>query len=173
MSIASQTITLTDLRRYAFSTDRTMKKLIWSAFSYSPALAIFANQQLGDFGGTRLAGAGHTPDTGGVVVQKRVVLGENTGAARMVGPTGTHNLAQDNNTWIARGNYKYYSHAAVIDIQDRMANRDEYAISNFVQAESLAVVRAVGNLLANDVFSSISPATAITGLPALLSANDT
>lgn len=173
MSVAAQTISLTDLRRYAFSMDAIKPKIIASEFSHSPALAIFCSQTLGDFGGTKLAGRGRTPETGGVVVRKRVTLGVHAGASRMAGPTGTHNVAQDDNTRLSEGNYKYYSHAAVIDIQDRMSNRGDYAISSFLEHQERSVLRAVGNLVAGDIFSSISPATAITSLPSLISANDT
>lgn len=173
MSVAAQTITLTDLRRYAFSMDAIKKKVIASEFSHDPGLAIFCNQTLGDFGGTKLAGRGRTTETGGVAIRKRVTLGIHAGAARMAGPTGTHNVAQDDNTRLSEGNYKYYSHAAVIDIQDRMSNRGEYEISSFLEHQMRSVLRATGNLMAGDLYSTISPATAITSLHSLISANDT
>lgn len=172
MSVATQTISVTDLRRYAFTMDMYKKQVIASEFSHSPALAIFANQTLGDFGGTKLSGRGHSTETGGVEVRRRVTLGVHAGAARMVGPTGTHNVSQDDNTRLSRGNYKYYSHAAVIDIQDRMSNRGDSAISSFLEHQLRSVVRATGNLIAGDIFSTISPSTAITSLASLVSTND-
>ena len=76
MAVTAQTITRTNLREFAFTRDNERANYIDHVFSHSVALSIFANQSLGDFGGTPLRGRGHRVEAGGHQLTDTVVLGE-------------------------------------------------------------------------------------------------
>lgn len=173
MSVATQTFNRTNFREFAFTRDFIRNKVIDHVFSHSPALAIFANQTLMDSpGATPGKGSGHATQSGGHSIIIRVTLGEHAGAARSAGPFGTHNINPDDNTRFAEANWKFYTHGLAVSEHDLRINKGESAISNFLNWQTTSVMRAAANLVADDIYSLTSPATAITSLPTLISAND-
>jgi hypothetical protein len=170
VAVAVQTFSRTNFREFAFTIDNVKNRVIDHVFSHSPALAIFASQTLGDFGGVQMRGLGHATETGGHAVIKRVTLGEHAGASRMAGPFGTHNVAPDDNTRFAEGNWKFYSHGLAVSEHDLQINRGEFAISSFLEHQTQQVMRSLANLVADDIYAD-GGASAITELPALINAS--
>jgi hypothetical protein len=105
MSVTAQTFSRTNMREFAFTRDNFRNTYIDHVYDHSPALAIFASQSLGDFGGVQLRGAGHRTEMGGHAIIQPVVLGEHAGASRVSGPFGTHNVSPDDNTRLAEANW--------------------------------------------------------------------
>jgi len=172
MSVASQTWSRTNLRQFAFTMDKIKEMEIEHTFSHSPALAIFANQSLGDFGGVQLAGRGHMTEGGGHAIVKRVTLGEHAGATRMASDYGTHNVAPDSNTRLAEGTWKFYSHGLAMSGHEQRINRGDVQIASFIESQTKAVLRALANMIADDIYASTTAANAITSIDDLISAND-
>ena len=168
MSVAAQTFSRTNLREFAFTMDNFRNREIDHVFSHSPALAIFASQTLGDFGGVKMAGRGHRTESGGHSVVIRVTLGEHAGASRMSGPFGTHNVAPDDNTRLAEANWKFYSHGVAVSEHDLQINSGDFARASFIESQTRNTMRALANLVADDIYSLSSPSTAVTGLDALI-----
>lgn len=172
MSVSAQTWTRTNLRQFAFTMDRILEAEIEHTFSHSPALAIFGSQMLGDFGGVQLMGRGHRTTRGHAVV-KRVTLGEHAGASRMSSDYGTHNVSPDSNTRLAEGTWKFYSHGLAMSGHEERINQGDVAIADFIGSQTRAVMRALANLLADDIYATTSAANAVTSIDDLISANDT
>jgi hypothetical protein len=172
MSVAAQTWSRTNLRQFAFTIDNIKRREIEHTFSHSPALAMFANETLGDFGGTRLAGRGHKVEGGGHAIVKRVTLGEHAGAARMASDYSSHNVLPDSNTRFAEGTWKFYSHGLAMSGHEARINRGDAAIASFLDSQTKSVMRALANLLADDIYAATSAANAITSIDDLISAND-
>ena len=172
MSVAAQTWSRSNLREFAWTTDRILAAEIEHTFSHSPALMIFANQRLGEFGGTALAGRGRRPGTTGHAVVKRVTLNAHAGAARMAGAYGEHNVAPDSNTRLAEGTWNFYSHGLALAQHELDINSGDVAVANFLESQVRSVLRALADLFADDIYSTSSPATAITSLDSLVSAGD-
>lgn len=172
MSVTQQTFSRTNFREFAFTRDAVRAGFRDHVFTTSPALAIFADQTLGDFGATQMRGVGHSTQEGGHAVILPVTLGEHAGADRMSGPFGTHNVAPDDNERFAEGNWKFYSHGLAVSEHDLGINKGDAARANFISHQTKQVMKAVANLIGDDIYSETSPSTAITALPALLSADD-
>ena len=172
MSVAAQTFSRDNLREFAFTMDNYKTREIEHTFSHSPALAIFANKSLGDFGGVQLAGRGRRMEGGGHAVIKEVTLGEHAGAGRMSGPYGTHNVAPDDNTRLAEGQWKFYQHAVALAEHELRINRGDYQRINFIESQTRSVMRALSNLIADDLYSTSAPTEALTSIDSLISAGD-
>lgn len=173
MAVAAQTFSRTNLREFAFTTDHVRAETIDTVFSHSPALMIFGQQSLGDFGGTPLRGSGHNVVPGGHSVQTHVSLGEHAGTSRAAGPFSTHNVSPDDNVRIGTSNWAFYNHGLAVSTHDLRINRGDVARANFLEFQTQQVMKAVANTLASDLLSTASPANAVTSLDSLISANDT
>ncbi len=173
MSVTTTNYTRTNLREFAYTRDNFRKKYINVVFDHSPTLAMLASQMLGEFGGVKLRGVGHKVVSGGHAIAIPVVLGTHAGASRSSGPFGTHNVAPDDNTMIGTANWAFYNHGLAISEHDRRINRGDAARASFVESQTRHVMLALADLLGDDIYSTSAPATAITSLPSLLSADDT
>lgn len=170
MSVASQTFSRSDLREWAFTINKILPREIEHTFSHSPALALFANQTLGDFGGVQLRGRGHRTHQGGESITFRVTLGEHAGARRMTSGYGKHTVAPDSNTRLATANWKWYSHALAVSTHEMQINRGPQAVASFLQSQTRGVVRALANMVADDMYSTTLATGAISSLDTLISA---
>src|SRR5262245_35970761 len=104
MPAPAQTFTRANLRIYANSIDIYRQQLFDHVFSHSPALAIFASQTLGEFGGVKMRGAGHSTQRGGHAVVMRARLSDYSGGKRGAGPFDTHNVAVDDSNRLPEAN---------------------------------------------------------------------
>ena len=173
MSVAAQTFSRSNMREFAFTMDAILPQIQDHVFSHSPVLAILASRDLGDFGGTKMRGAGHRTIGGGHAVVVRARLGEHAGAKAGAGPFDTHNVSPDDNVRFAEYNWRFYTHGTSISEHDLRVNRDEYAISSFLSDQTESTVLSLANLLAQHIHATVSPANAVTSLDDLISANDT
>lgn len=173
MSTFSQTFSRTNLREYAYTIDSIRRRENDHVFSHSPALAIFANQTLGEFGPTRMRGSGHRTEMGGHSIIFRVTLGEYAGAARVAGPYGKHNVAPDDNTRLATANWTFYNHGLAVAEHEVLINRGDAAIANFLEEQTRQVMRALANLVADDIYATSTPTNGLTPLDELISADNT
>lgn len=172
MAVAAQTITRTDLRRFAFTRDVVRANTIDAVYSYTPAGAIFLGEQLGDFGPTALTGAGKRTQVGGTAVMHRVRLGKHAGSKVMAGPNDTHSVAQDDNVRFAEQNWTHYSGALVVSKFDEGVNRGDAALASFIQDQTISVMRSLVDLIVQHLLGTANPANAITSIDDLISAND-
>ena len=172
MPAPAQTFTRANLRIYANSIDIYQRQLIDHVFSHSPALAIFANQTLGDFGGVRLRGVGHTSQRGGHAVVMRARLADYSGAKRGAGPFDTHNTAVDDSNRLPEANWAFYTHGVALSAHDLRVNQGDAVIGNKLQEDTEACMLALADLVATDIYADGGP-NAIAPLPVLINANDT
>jgi hypothetical protein len=172
MSVASLDFTNSNIREYTFTTNVVLRDNIDHVFSNSPALAIFADKTLGDFGGVRLRGAGHTTQTGGIDVSHRVRLGSHAGAKRGASGFDTHNVAPDQNTLLARANWRWYTHGLAISKHDLRINRGDAAMASFLEDQTVSVMLAMADIIADDIHATTAAANGITPIDDLISAND-
>ncbi len=172
MSVASQTLTQTDLRVYAMTRDHVFEETIDHVFSHDPVTAIFLDQILGDFGGVQMRGAGNANQTGGASVQVRVRLGKHGGDKRMAGPWDTHSVTPDDNNRLAQGNWTHYSGALVLSDTDKAIHQGEENLANFVADQTESVTLGLADTLGDDLQSTASAANAITSIDSLIGAND-
>lgn len=173
MGVAALDFTNSNWREFAFTTNVILRDNIDHVFSNSPSLAIFADQTLGDFGGVRLRGAGHVTQTGGIDVSHRVRLGAHSGAKRAGSGFDTHTVSPDDNTRFARANWRFYNHALVVSEHDLRVNRGEAAMASFLEDQTVSVMLALADLVADDIHATTAAANAITPIDDLISANDT
>lgn len=173
MSTFAQTFSRTNLREYAYTMDSIRRERIDHVFSHSPLLAILAQQTLGEFGPTQLAGAGHKVEEGGHSIIFRVTLGEYAGAGRMAGPYGKHNVTPDDNTRLATANWTFYQHGLAVAEHEVAINRGPAAIANFLSEQTEEVMLALANLVADDFYATATPTNGLTPLDELISADNT
>jgi len=173
VAVAAQTFSRTNFREFAHTRDVIRTNYVDHVFSNSPALAIFANQTLGNFGGVRLKGVGHRTQEGGFSIIQPVILGAHAGAGRQTGPFDTHNVSPDDNTRYSEANWRFYQHGLAVSEHDLGINKGDAAISSFLDQQTKQVMRAASDLVATDIYSTTSPATALTALPSLIGANTT
>jgi hypothetical protein len=173
MSVASLDFTNSNIREYTFTTNVILRDNIDHVFSHSPTLAIFADKTLGDFGGVKMRGAGHKVQTGGLDVSQRVRLGSHQGAKRGASGFDTHNVAPDQNTLLARANWRWYTHGLVISKHDLRINRGDAAMASFLEDQTVSVMLALADMIADDLHATTAAANGITPLDDLISANDT
>lgn len=171
MAISGATFTRTNWEQYAYTIDNIMRAAIEHTFSYCPELAIFASQQLGDFGGTPMRGRGHETIGGGQGLVKRVVLGAYSGASRGSSPYANHNVNPDENTRFAEANWKWYLHGLTVAQHNLLINRGDEAIGQYLTEQTTQCLRALADLLADDITNTAAPATAVTPLGDLISAS--
>lgn len=169
----AQTFSRTNFREYAYTIDSIRRREIDHVFSHSPALAMFASQTLGDFGGTQMRGTAHRTESGGHSIIFRVTLGEYAGAGRMAGPFGKHNVTPDDNTRFATANWTFYQHGLVVSEHDIGINRGDSAIASFLEEQTRQVMRALANLVADDLYATSTPSNGLTPLDELISADNT
>ena len=170
--VPTQTFTRTDMRKFAATMDNIKRRDIEHSFVNSPLLAIMMSQQLGEFGSIPLKGRGHRVEGGGFAVLRRVTLAEHAGAARMASDFGTHNVDPDSNTRLAEGNWKFYSHGFPMSRHEGLINRGKHKIASFLDQGTRSVLRALGNLAADDLYATTSNSLAVTSIDDLVSAGD-
>jgi len=173
MAVAVQDFTRSNFREFAFTRDVIRRNYVDHVFSNSPALAIFANQTLGDFGGIRMKGMGHQTQEGGFAVIQPVILGAHAGAGRQTGPFDVHNVSPDDNARYSEANWRFYQHGLAVSDHDLAINRGDAAIASFLETQTRQVMRALADLVASDLYSTTAPATALTSMPSLINTNDT
>jgi hypothetical protein len=174
MGVAAQTnFTNTNLREFAFTTNVILRDNIDHVFSHSPALAIFADKTLGDFGGVKLRGAGHATQVGGIDVSHRVRLGAHSGAKRGASGFDTHNVAPDDNTRLARANWRWYTHGLAISEHDLRVNRGDAAMASFLEDQTMSVMLALADIIADDIHATATAANGITPINVLIGNDDT
>ena len=172
MSVSSFTLSRSNWREFSATMDVIRPEKAQLAFSHSPALAIFASETLGDFGGVNMRGVGRNVQTGGHAILRRVTLGKHAGAARVSGPYGEHNTAPDHNTRPSEANWKFYNHGLAVAEHELRINRGDTAIASFLDEQTEEVMLALADLLADDLYASTVSSNAINSLPALIAAND-
>ncbi len=171
--VPAQDFSRTNLREYSFTIDNRARKVISTVFTTSPGLAIFGGRTLeAKFGSSQLSGAGHNVVEGGHAIVFPVTLGEHAGAARSAGPWGTHNVAPDDNTRLAEANWKFYTHGLSVSTHDLRINRGQAKMASFLDHQTDQTLKALANLLGDDIYSTAALGTAITSLDSLISAND-
>lgn len=171
MAVTAQTISFTDLRRYAFTRNVVRDGTIDAVYSHTPIGAVFLSEDLGNFGATQLAGRGKRPQVGGFNVHQRVRLGKHAGSKRMAGPNDTHSVAQDDNVRLSEQNWTHYSGALVVSKYDRGVNRGDAAMASFIEDQTVSVMRSLVDLLVQDLLATASPANAITSIDSLVGAD--
>ena len=172
MSVASQTITQTDLRTYAFTRDHVLEGNMDHVFSHDPMTAIFLDKTLGNFGGVRMRGQGRRDQVGGAEVHVRVRLGKHAGGKWMAGPWDTHSVTPDDNTRLAQANWTHASGALVISDTDKAVNQGVEAMASFVADQTESVMLSLADDIGDALQVVASPANACTSLSSLISAND-
>ena len=173
MSLATtQTISRSDLRRFAFTRDAVRKNTIDAVYGHSPTAAIFFGKRLSsDTGPTAMTGAGKTSQTGGAAILHRVRLGKHTGTKRMAGPNDTHSVAQDDNVRLGELNWTHYSGALVISKYDTRVNAGDVALASFINDQTVSVMRSLVDTMVQDFYATSAPTNAITSVDALVSAS--
>ncbi len=170
MTVAEQTITRTDLRVYSFTRDSVLEGNRDHVFSHDPFAAIMLGRDLGDFGPTKMTGAGNSDQPGGHTIQFRVRLGKHTGAKRMAGPTDTHSVDPDDNTRLAEANWTHYSGALVISDSDKGYNRGPDQMADFIEDQTIEVLTTSIDQVAADLQTSNSAVNAVTSMDDLIAA---
>lgn len=173
MAIAGATYSRTNWEQFAYTIDNIKRTAIEHTFSYCPELAVFASQSLGDFGGTPMRGRGHESVGGGQGLIRRVILGAYSGASRGSSPYSAHNVNPDENTRFAEANWKWYLHGLSVAQHNLLINRGDEAIGNYLVEQTTQCLRALADLVADDLTNASAPATGVTPIPDLISANDT
>ncbi len=172
MSVATQTITVTDLRTYAVTRDNVLDGVADHVFSHDPLTAIFLGKSLGDFGGNQMAGAGKSNQTGGASVQVRVRLGKHSGFKWMAGAYDTHSVTPDDNLRLAQANWIHASGALVLSDTDKLTHVGDENMIPFVADQTESVMLAAVDEIGDALQATANPANSITSLDTLISAND-
>ncbi len=173
MSVAAQTITRDDLRVFAFTRDHRMKGVTDHVFNHDPMTAILLGQDLGNFGGVNMRGAGKTTQVGGHSVQIPVRLGKHGGSKWMAGPWDSHSTTPDDNVRLAEANWIHASGALVITDYDKGVNRGPEAMENFVADQTESVMLSLVDQIGVALQTTSSASNAITSIDALISASGT
>ncbi len=174
MSLATvQTLSRSNMREFAFTTDVVMRRNLDHVFSHSPTLAILTGRTLGDqFGGTIMSGTGHADQEGGHAILIRVRLGAHAGAKRGAGAFDTHNVAPDENTRLAEANWVFYTHGLSVSEHDLRINRGDAAIASFLEDQTVSTMLSLADIVATDIHATAIATNGLTPLDDLISAND-
>jgi hypothetical protein len=170
MSVATQTITTTDLRTYAFTRDRVLEGTQDHVFSHDPAVAIFLDKTLGSFGSVRMRGMGRMDQRGAAAVQVRARLGAHTGSKWMAGAYDTHSVSPDDNVRLSQANWMHASGALVLTDTDKAIHQGTENMADFVADQTEGVMLALVDDIGTALQTNNSPANAITSLDTLIGA---
>jgi hypothetical protein len=172
MSVATQTITESDLRTYAFTRNTVFDKNVDHVFTHSPIAAMLLDKTLGDFGGVKLRGAGHRSQTGGAAINVRVRLGKHTGSKFMAGPWDSHSVDPDDNTRLAEVNWIHASGALVLSDTDKAINASTEAMASFVGDQTESVMLSLVDSITAAIMATTTEANGVTPIPVAIHAND-
>lgn len=173
MAVSAQTISITDLRAFAFTRDNFVRGNQDHVFEHSPSAAIFLGKSLRrDSGGVRMRGMGHSTAAGGVTTRIRVRLAAHSGSKAMAGPWDTHSTAPDDNTRLAEAPWAHYSGALVISDHDKLVNRGPEALASFVQDQTEEVMTSLVDFVNGHIHTTLTIPNATNNLNTLINANN-
>ncbi len=173
MSVAAQTITRSDLRVYAFTRDHTVKGTRDHVYSHDPLTAMFLSKDLGDFGGSKMRGAGKSTQVGSATVMIRARLGKHSGSKWMAGPWDTHSVTPDDNARLLEANWIHASGALVCTDYDKGVNRGEGAMESFIADQTESVMLSLVDQVGTALQSTTTAANGITSLNTLIASTGT
>ena len=150
--------------------------IVENALNAHPGASIFAGKKGTVLGGE--LGADGSPDgTGarsveGESIYVRAKLGTNGSARRLAG--GYSEFSSDTSDTVrgTRANWKLYGSTAIINGMERRNNRGSAKMADLWLHKQNDSTSALVDMFAEDLFSTASPANAVTSIDDIISAND-
>ena len=177
MSIASLEETRVQNEVLSTTAEALHPSIVENALDGHPGASIFAGKIGAVLGG--VLGADGSPSgtaaraTTGESIKVRVKLDSNGSARRLA--SGWSEFSSDTSDTVrgTRANWKLYGATAVMNNYERRNNRGSAQLADLWAHKQSDSTSALIDLFAQDIFSTASPANAVTSLDSIISANDT
>lgn len=171
MSVATLNETRTFGRYLEYTRDRVLPGIVSAAIDSQPALSVFTGRIANAMYDERGPQGAAKRTLGGATVEFKVRLGTNLTAGELGSGYGVFDTTPNDSVRHGRANWKLYGATVNISGHEIDTNGSPEGIANMVEEESRDAVESVSDVMGTHVYSG-NTSTRITGLDALISAND-